>query len=104
MKLRYLIASANGLAFALLAQSAMAGVAIGITVPVAPVVPVVPTYAPVIIPAAPVVVAAAPVVVPPPPVIVAPVPVAVRPVYAAPYYPAVTVHTGYWARGVVVVH
>ncbi|WP_322012019.1 hypothetical protein [Paraburkholderia sp. J12] len=101
MKLRYLIASASGLVLALLARSAFAGVAVGITV--APAVPVVPAYAPVVV-AAPPVVVAAPVIVPPAPVVVAPLPVAVRPVYAAPYYPAVTVRAGYWPRGVVVVH
>lgn len=102
MKLRYLIASASGLVLALLARSAFAGVAVGITV--APAVPVVPAYAPVVVAAPPVVVAAAPVIVPPAPVVVAPLPVAVPPVYAAPYYPAVTVRAGYWPHGVVVVH
>ncbi|WP_144158439.1 hypothetical protein [Paraburkholderia sp. BCC1885] len=97
MKLRFLIVAATTLPLALLAQASYAGVAVGVTIPVSPAVPV---YAP---PPAAVVVAAPAVVVPPPPVIVAPLPVALPPVYVAPAYPAVTVRAGYWGRGVVVV-
>lgn len=96
MKLRSLIVAAAALPLALLAHSAHAGVAVGVTIPIAPAVPV---YAP-----PPAVVVAAPaVVLPPPPVVVAPLPVALPPVYVSPAYPAVTVRAGYWARRVVVV-
>jgi hypothetical protein len=96
MKSRFLLLLTSSLVLTLAAPAAFAGVAIGISVPLAPVVSV---YAPPAIVVAP----PEPVVVAPVPVVVAPAPVVMRLVYAAPAYPAFAVRAGYWPHGVVMV-